>query len=109
MRMFYRGQSNYEWQIKPSVSREDVAVKEKDLLSTYKFADNMTFFEKIAYIQHYYTGTRFVDFTVNPEVALYFACSENEDKDGSFYIWSYAPDSPEWYRIIVFEELLNLK
>ena len=108
-RIFYRGQSNYKWPIKAGVNRENVKVKEIDLLSTYKLDDNMTFFEKIAYIQHYYTGTRFVDFTVNPDVALYFACSENEDKDGSFYIWSYAPDSPEWYRIIVFEELLNLK
>ena len=42
-------------------------------------------------------------------MALYFACIENEDMDGAMYILCYAPDESNWYRTIVFSELLNIK
>lgn len=47
----------------------------------------MNLFDTIAYIQHYQTGTRFIDFTTDKDVALYFACSENMDKDGALFMW----------------------
>lgn len=36
--------------------------------------------------QHYGVPTRFLDWTFNPLIALYFACIDNPDKDGEVYI-----------------------
>lgn len=92
---FYRGQSNCEWDISPSLSRSERS--EQTSISTFKHDKNMSLFETIAYIQHHCQGTRFIDFTKNPDVAIYFACSGSDDKNGALYIYDYAPHEPEWY------------
>ena len=104
---FFRGQSDSRWKIEASINRSKV--KEQFLLSNYKWDKEMPLFDIVSHIQHYCTGTRFIDFTVNPDVALYFACSQNPEKDGSFYIWCYSPDRPVWYRTIVLNELLYIE
>ena len=39
-------------------------------------------------MQHYGLPTRILDITANTLVALYFAVSENEDKDGVVYLFN---------------------
>lgn len=63
----------------------------------------------IAYIQHYHTGTRFVDFTTDLDVALYFACSEKFEKDAALFVWNYSPHSAEWYTTCIQTELILIK
>lgn len=102
--VFFRGQNNCEWEITPSVKRSDNKISGIIIEDETK-----SLFEIIAYIQHYYRGTRFIDFTLNPDVAIYFACSGNEDKNGAFYIYPYSFHKAEWYTSIVLCELIRIK
>lgn len=89
----YRGQSNYEWSLLPSVYRnnqfryESIYIKELERIQPSEFAgyDN---FSKLVKMQHYGLPTRLLDVTLNPLVALYFACANNYDADGAFYYFS---------------------
>lgn len=91
---FYRGMSNSCWQLEPSLMRKmkrlsflehDLAVEfNTEMPHIFKNANNN--FEKIASMQHYGIPTRLLDFSLNPLIALYFACSENYSKDGRVVI-----------------------
>lgn len=102
LRAFYRGQSDCKWEILPSILR-------KRNIEDNVTATGSLLFEKLAYKQHYETGTRLIDFTLNIDVALYFACNENMRRDGALFIWTYAPCDPEWDRTVIQSELVKLK
>lgn len=104
----YRGHGNVEYKLLPSVFRkveepqEDRVIvndkylafaKEKDILKTFIHdakrdwnIDPVDYFHWAEIAQHYGVPTRFLDWTQNPLVALYFAASSNEDKDGEVWI-----------------------
>jgi hypothetical protein len=93
---FYRGHSNKEWGLIPSLFRWTfkennpcpvrLASFEKDLIDEFslkrpdEFPPSLNAFDKIAKMQHYNMHTRLLDITSNPAVALYFACSEYYSK-----------------------------
>lgn len=106
LNVFYRGQSDKQWHISPSLLRSDL--NESDQIASYSLKEGLSLFGMIAYIQHHYTGTRFIDFTMNPDVAIYFACSENSNKDGAVFIYSYDLHKEEWYTSIVLSELAQI-
>lgn len=102
LQAFYRGQSDASWQISPSICRNksvDESISECGEL----------LFEIMAYKQHYIQATRLIDFTTDIDVALYFACNENFDKDGAVFLWLYSPYDPEWTRTKIQCELANIK
>ncbi len=99
---FYRGQSNSEWNIEPSLLHTDLLGQTR---KSIKIPKGLSLFSTIAYKQHYYTGTRFIDFTMNPDIAAYFACNKNNDKDGAVFVNYYAPHKAEWYSAIVMSEV----
>lgn len=105
--VFYRGQSDREWDIIPSLLRWNI--NEAEHIQTYAPKEPLSLFETVADIQHYHQKTRFIDFTMNPNVAIYFACSEHQDKDGAFYIYSYAPHKPEWHTTVILTELVRIQ
>ncbi len=101
---FFRGQENSEWSIYPNVFRNDGLAKEYHIIQSalrqnpFEF-QNKGDFEILTKLQHYGLGTRLIDVTLNPLVALYFATEpsveykENkngqysqEEKDGSVFV-----------------------
>ena len=107
LQTFFRGQSDESWKIRASI--ENAKEQEYQILADFESMHNGSLFELIAYVQHYRTGTRFIDFSTDRDVALYFACSENMDKDGALFMWCYAPHKAEWYTACVLTELAQIK
>ncbi len=107
LQTFFRGQSNESWKIRASIEGEKE--QEYKILADFESRHDGSLFDLIAFVQHYRTGTRFIDFTTDKDVALYFACSENMNKDGALFIWCYAPHKAEWYTACVLTELAQIK
>lgn len=106
--IFFRGQSNSTWDITPSLIRSNI--DESKLLEVYMPPkENLSLFGTIAYIQHYHQNTRFIYFTFNPDIAIYFACSGHHDKNGAFYIYPYRPHKAEWYTATILSELTHIQ
>lgn len=105
MQPFYREQANSEWDIEPSILHPETSEQRTDNIEIPK---GMSLFGTIAYIQHYWTGARFIDFTISPDIAIYFACKSKNDKDGAVFIYCYPLHKAEWYSAIVLSELEKL-
>lgn len=77
---FFRGQANKMWPVMPGVFRDDRLVAEHDLVLDacarvpFEFGEHKSSFERLTKLQHYGLPTRLLDVTLNPLVALYFAC-----------------------------------
>lgn len=91
--LFYRGQSNYNYDLVPSVLRESSIKKKEDSIyneimteCAHEFDDCKLNNEILSKMQHYDVPTRLLDLTTNPLVALFFACKGNSEVDGAVYI-----------------------
>lgn len=78
---FYRGHANIEWKLLPSLLRtSNGADKEhlifRDMVShePQSFSECRSTLDYLVHMQHYGLPTRLLDVTMNPLVALYFAC-----------------------------------
>lgn len=95
---FYRGISNNTYPIVSGIYRSTEHHEENFYFNeisvrcpeAFRTLNNL---EKLTYMQHYGCPTRLLDITSNPLVALYFACSDNEEQQGSVYV--FAVDSEE--------------
>lgn len=90
--LFFRGQSNKSWDIRPSIFRNDLISVEHKIIRTatarvpQEFRECTSAFEELTKLQHYGLPTRLLDITMNPLVALYFAClptTEVKDEEGN--------------------------
>ena len=84
---FFRGQKNETWPILPNIFRNNALQSEAALIDTamrqrpHDFRECASDFEVLTKLQHYGLGTRLLDVTLNPLVALYFADKESFDFD----------------------------
>lgn len=93
--IYYRGQANKDWKIECSLFRQKLLNNEAQMLSDIISRRPKDFFycnnnlEKLVLLQHYGIPTRLLDITLNPLVALYFACKNEKEleKDGVVYIF----------------------
>lgn len=93
---FFRGQSNSEWQLQPSILRANQTKCDPNYIDSLSINGSDTL-SKIAKQQHYSVATRCLDFTIDFNIALYFACTGNDDKDGLLYMCPYSPHNYYWF------------
>lgn len=88
---YYRGMADCHYTLEPSLMRKKmpiISTLEHDLSVEFNsempdiFKSLNSNFEKLASMQHYGIPTRFLDFTLNPLIALFFACEKGRSKDG---------------------------
>lgn len=95
-RFLYRGQSNHEWHLTPSLTRSP-EVNEASTLEHLNIPLGTTdLFDHIAKLQHYEQPTRFLDYSTNIDISLYFACCAEYENDGKLFITNYSVRNPEW-------------
>ena len=102
--LFYRGHSNCDYELLPSIERASIDVKysvsalEYTLIKMAKneypvlFSETDNPLDLLVKLQHYSIPTRLLDITTNPLVALYFACADknnpdNNDNNGEIFIF----------------------
>jgi hypothetical protein len=82
----YRGLSDHDYTLTPSIFREDYRKQEhillRELIAAHpdEFAADQTALEQLVRMQHYALPTRLLDVSFNPLVALYFAAQDDKRK-----------------------------
>ena len=122
--LFFRGQCNSVWDIRPSIFRESLVSVESRIIKTAKsrvpseFRECTSPFEELTKLQHYGLPTRLLDLTRNPLVALYFACCSSEkvtdnegvekSSDGVVYICSGYEESTDSFNSTVLAKIAQI-
>ena len=97
--ILFRGQSNKDYKLVPSIGRKNLDGSflynihdEKKIFLEFKkrfhsFTENRptTDADLLFLAQHHELPTRLLDWSYNPLIALYFACQSSEEKDGAVY------------------------
>lgn len=89
--VFYRGHVNANYLMVPSVFRTPNGYEEQLYQEFIRHfprasAENPPIIQRLLEMQHFAVGTRILDISENPLVALYFACASPEDsKDDSLW------------------------
>jgi len=100
---FYRGHSNYTYDLKPSIYRNNGLIKNEDkifreiiLKCPDDFEDSIVTFQKLVKMQHYSLPTRLLDITLNSLIALFFAC-QDINNDGEVLVFKIPKNKIKYF------------
>lgn len=99
-RFFYRGHESKNWNLEPTILRNQDAQENNELRKIFNKVKNEKSKIALAVAQHYGRKTRCLDFTRNYKIALYFACNPNDsayNEDGAIFIIEKSYHRPEWF------------
>ena len=101
--LYFRGEVESEWDLRPSVMRDDLVQFESEMLVDLvtrrpeEFNGQPSALAQWVLAQHHRLKTRFLDITRNPLVALFHACDSTEQdstyrSDGVLHILAVPPE-----------------
>lgn len=94
----YRGQANFDWSLQPSIYRyenlkryqtmfyEEILLSQKPKKPIPHILNTSLNIEWLMLCQHYNIPTRFLDWTSDALISLYFACNDSFESDGALFI-----------------------
>ena len=114
---FYRGHADKDWELIPSILRtsngpgiEHLLFRDMVAHEPQSFSECRSALDHLVQMQHYGLPTRLLDVTMNPLVALYFACEEaTSDSDyGAVYHLAVSEQKVKHYDSDTVSVLANL-
>ena len=114
---FYRGHADKGWELIPSILRtpngpgiEHLLFRDMVAHEPQSFSECRSALDHLVQMQHYGLPTRLLDVTMNPLVALYFACEEatSDLADGAVYHLAVPEQKVKHYDSDTVSVLTNL-